>query len=393
MNCFRKQLPDGLQDYLPDECFNKRAVEERIRKTFYLGGYSEIETPSMEYYDVFASGIGSVRQEKMIKFIDTTGRILVLRPDMTIPIARVMGTKPLDMPARLFYIGNAFGHDGSFYSTQREFTQAGVELLGLPGPEADAEVIALAVEALTCAGLKCFQIDIGQVEFFKGLMEEAGLTSEESEELRILVDQKNDLAVELFLHNRGIGGDVKKRIMKLSTLYGGAEVFDEALRFSSSKRCRAAVENLREVYDILCQFGVQQYISIDFGMLQSIDYYSGIIFKGMSGDLGQSLLSGGRYDKLLGEFGLEAPATGFALGIKRSMIALERQGGLRRIPGIDCVVSCDKSARALAYERMNLMRDRGQRVEAALHLSQSELEAYASKLGARAMYFKEGEKE
>lgn len=389
MERFKKQIPDGVQDYLPAECYNVRLTEERIRRCFFYAGYDEIQTPTFEYYDVFASGVGSVRQEKMLKFIDQNGRILVLRPDMTMPIARAASTRGLTLPAKLFYIAPVFGYDGSFYSSQKEYTQAGVELLGVSGAEADAEAIALAVEAMKAAGLKNFQIDIGQVEFFKGLMEEAGLSGEDSEELRSYVDQKNDLAVELFLRRRNIPPEVTKRIAKMSALYGGPEVFEAAEGFSDHPRCRAAVENLRSVYRLLEEFGVAEYISVDLGMLQSLDYYSGIIFRGISGDIGHPLLSGGRYDRLLGEFsdtGESVPATGFALGIKRTMIALERQGSLEKLPGVDYVISGEKSAAALVYSRVRDLRQKGSRVECALHLSREELVQYAAKKGAAPLY-------
>jgi len=394
MKRFKKQIPNGVQDYLPAECYNKWLTEERIRRCFYYAGYDEIQTPTFEYYDVFASGVGSIRQEKMLKFIDQNGCILVLRPDMTMPIARAASTRALPLPARLFYIAPVFGYDGSFYSSQKEFTQAGVELLGVSGPEADAEVIALAVEAMKAAGLKNFQIDIGQVEFFKGLMEEAGLSGEDSEQLRDYVDQKNDLAAELFLRRRNIPPEVTRRIAKMSALYGGPEVFDAAEGFSDHPRCRAAVENLRTVYRILEKFGVADCIFVDFGMLQSLEYYSGLIFRGISGDIGHPLLSGGRYDRLLGEFsetGESIPATGFALGIKRTMIALERQGSLEKLPPVEYVVSGDKSAAALVYERIRALRARGSRVECALHLEREELVRYAVKKGAAPLYV-EGEK-
>lgn len=389
MNRYKKHIPEGVQDYLSEECYNKRVLEERVRQRFILCGYDEIVTPAFEYYDVFASGIGSVRQEKMIKFFDNHGRILVLRPDITMPIARVAATKLKSFPQRLCYIGEAFGCESTQNSSMKEFTQAGIELLGVSGAQADAEVIAIAIETLKTANLKNFQIDIGQVEFFKGLMEEAGITGEQSEELREYVDQKNDLAVELFLKRNGIEGSVRRKIMQLPTLYGSADVFLEAERFSSNPRCRAAVDNLRQVYEILCDFGVADCVSIDFGMLQSIDYYSGIIFRGISGELGYPLLTGGRYDKLIGEFGEDVPATGFAMGIKRILIALERQGSLLHVPAVEFVVSAQKCARAKAYAQIKKLHEEGRRVQSAFHLNREELTRYAQERGAQPLYVEE----
>ncbi|MDP2891599.1 MAG: ATP phosphoribosyltransferase regulatory subunit [Bacillota bacterium] len=390
MDSYKKYLPEGVQDYLPQECYNKRQLESVIRNRFFISGYDEVETPNFEYFDVFASGIGSVRQEKMLKFIDSTGRIMVLRPDITMPIARMAAArlKKQKPPYRLFYIGNAYGYEPAHSMQQREFTQAGIELIGVPGPEADAEVIALAIEAVEDAGLKGFQIEIGQVDFFKGLMEECDLPFEKIEELRGHIDHKNCLEVELFLGACGLDGGVREKLMKLPSLYGGAEVLEQALRLSHSKRSEAAVENIRAIYTALCRYGYEKYISIDFSMLQSIDYYSGAIFRGITKDLGYPILTGGRYDGLLGEFGLALPATGFALGIKRVMIALERQGALQSIPQPQTVVSCAENGVELAYKAFSEMRKSGRRTELALWIKNTrDLKRYAAERGVQCWLF------
>jgi len=154
MERYKNQIPEGVQDTLPPECYHKRRMEERVMALFRAAGYDEVETPSFEYYDVFAEGVGAVRQEKLQKFFDNKGRILVLRPDITMPIARLSATRLYDgKPLRLCYRGSAFGTDGGFYAEQKEFTQLGVEYLGVTGPESDGALIALSIEALRAAGL------------------------------------------------------------------------------------------------------------------------------------------------------------------------------------------------------------------------------------------------
>jgi ATP phosphoribosyltransferase regulatory subunit len=384
------QTPEGVQDILERECYNKRELEARIKHEFILNGYNEVETPSFEYYDVFASGIGSVRQENMLKFFDAQGRILVLRPDITMPIAR-MGATKLDTssPLRLCYVGNAYGAATAYYSEQMEFTQAGLEVLGLPGAEADAEVIAIAIRSLLSSGLRDFQIDIGQVGYFKGCLQDAGFDAGDEELLRGYVDQKNMLAVELFLKERNADADVFNSIMGILSLYGGKEVLDAAQSACDNAICRAAIENLREVHSILSDFGFGEYLSIDLGLLQSMDYYSGITFKGISTTIGQPLLAGGRYDNLLLEFGKAVPATGFALGIKRTLLALEKQDALLPLPGIDYVISSSNTMRKKAYELLRAMQSEGKRVELALALDQARLEQYALSKGAQAVFVAE----
>ena len=159
--------PDGVQDILVDDCYQKRELEQKLRNLFRSCGFNEIEPPSIEFYDVFDSESSGIMQENMFKFFDQQGRILVLRPDITVPVARITATKYKDAvyPLRFSYIGNVYRYNDYGGGKQNEFTQAGVEILGVNTPESDAEVISIAVQALKTSGLESFQIDIGQVDF------------------------------------------------------------------------------------------------------------------------------------------------------------------------------------------------------------------------------------
>lgn len=378
-------VPQGVQDFLPQECYNKRKIENKLRERFMKCGYFEIETPTFEFYDVFSSGAGSVRQEKMIKFFDDKGRILSLRPDITMPIARVVATKMPEIPSRVCYVGNAFGYDNSTYGTQREFTQAGVECFGVVGAIADAEIIATAIDSLRDIGLENFLIDIGQVEFFKGLMEEAGLSAKESDDIHVFIEKKDMLSLELLLKHKPLSNRLKKCIMELTTLYGGFDVLNRAYNMSSHPRCRSAVDHLKEVCDILKKCGYGDYLSIDLGMLKSFNYYTGIIFRGITEDLSFSLLAGGRYDTLIESFGKSVCAMGFAIGIKRVMIALERQNKLCEIPLLDAVVSTGGDIN-LCFKYIGQLRESGYRVENALCMPEHQLVEYARGKALCAVY-------
>lgn len=391
MNIDKTHLPPGTQDYLPRECAHKRQVEAAERALFRGWGYDEVETPCVEYLDVFRGGTGEFEQERMFKFSDVSGRLLALRPDLTMPLARLAATRLSDQSvSRLFYVGNAFQLTERDGTGAREFTQIGVEFLGQSGPLADAEVIALAIESLKVAGLKDFLLDIGQVEFFKGLMEEAGLTAEQAEEVRSHVEDKNMLSIELLMQKAKVPCELRNRILDLPSLYGGPEVLDEAERYTLNPRSRAAVASLRRTLEALSQYGLEDYVSLDLGMVQSIHYYSGVIFRGISRYLGYPLLTGGRYDNLVGEFGRPLPATGFAFAVKPVLVALERQGDLGSAGAADAVVALGEQDLRAALSAVAALRARGQVVEQYYGASE-ELPAYARGRGAaRALRFENG---
>lgn len=388
MDSYKKHVPDGVEDCLPAECCIKKNMENALRQQFIANGYDEIETPTYEYYDVFQSGVGSYMQESMIKFVDTGGRILVLRPDLTVPIARVAATKMPEGVKRLFYIQNSFAAAEPAIGKAGEFTQAGIELIGEKSSRADAEVIALAVKALCTAGLKEFAVDIGQVQFFKALVGGLALSNGALDALRHAVDSKDAQAIKAASEKLGISGALKQKILGLPALFGGSEVFDKAIALGGTDECAQAVENLRSVYNMLCEYGLSKYLSVDLGLLHDIAYYSGIVFRGLAKGIGFPVVSGGRYDGLLEKFGRPQAATGFALGIKRVMIAMERQGLLCGHYGTDAVVSCENTASAAAYAFAEQQRNRGKRTLFVAGLTREALLALKQSYGAkRAVYF------
>ncbi|MFZ5989879.1 MAG: ATP phosphoribosyltransferase regulatory subunit [Bacillota bacterium] len=357
--------PEGFQDILVNECYHKRYLEDKIRKVFRSRGYYEVETPMVEFYDVFSAEDDITPQETMFKFFDQQGRILVLRPDITVPIARVAATKYKDAgyPIKLSYIGNTFKYNELGGGKQKEFTQAGVEILGVNTPQADAEIIATAIDAVKACGLENFQIDIGQVEFFKGLMEETGLSDEETEQMRELIDRKDFLAIEELVKNHNIRDDLKELIFSLPRLFGAIDVIDRVEKYPINERSINALENLRKVLKILDDYGLSKYVSVDLGMVQSLNYYSGTIFRGFTYGIGFPILSGGRYDKLVEKFGKNSPATGFSLGINMVMMAMDRQKIEIEKPGIDSLITYRESGRKTALKVCESLREQGLVIE------------------------------
>ena len=324
MSNWRLHTPEGTTDLLPDQCMRKNELENDILNVFGSYGYDAVEIPVMQFYDVYDTPAGKIEQEIMYKFFDRGGRITVLRPDITTAIARMVATKMTDghFPKRLCYCGKVFRQIDSYSSGQREFCQAGIELIGAGGDEADAEAVLCAAEALLSAGLDEFLIELGQVEFFKGLVEQAGLCGEEAEELRVLVDKKDTLAIREFLEKKSIDAEVKKLIISLPGLFGEPDILEKIDTAALCPRSAAALSNLRRVCGILDECGYLKYISIDLSLVQGISCYTGIIFRGITSGVGFSVCTGGRYDTLLGEYGCDLPAVGMAIGTDRLLNVL-----------------------------------------------------------------------
>ena len=314
----------GVRDIYGKELAEKRSVMEGIRGVMRAYGYQEIETPTFEYFDVFGREVGTTPSRELYKFFDREGDTLVLRPDFTPSVARAvtMYFAEEPRPVRLWYEGNTFVNSLEYQGRLKESTQMGIERIGENTPEADAEVIALTVDALLAAGLKQFQVSIGEVEFFKSIAAAANLSGEDVEEIRSLISRKNYFGVEEVLGKLTVSRDVKEAFVRLPQLFGGEEILDEAQRFALTDTAKASTERLRAIAEILRQKGKDIYISFDFGMLSKYRYYTGIIFQAFTYGSGEPIAKGGRYDSLLTHFGGNDPAVGAGFQITPIMNAL-----------------------------------------------------------------------
>ncbi|MBA3063776.1 MAG: ATP phosphoribosyltransferase regulatory subunit [Atribacteria sp.] len=320
-------IPEGLNDLLPEEVFKRRFLENKISQVFNKWGYQEIITPTFEFYEILAKGAGSIMKKEMIKFFDREGNIIALRPEMTTPIARVTSTKLKGepKPLRFYYISNVFRYDDLKTGNRKEFNQAGVELIGVNSKEADAEVIALAVECLKNSGLKKFFIDIGHINFFNGVMESIKVKEKRKQEIKKAILNKDFVLLEKILSLEDIKDREKEFILKMPTLRGGEEVLEEAEKMIDNKLSLSALKEIKEIYNLLRDYGLEEYILIDLGIIRNFDYYTGIIFEGYTDYLGFPVCGGGRYDNLCAKFGKDLPSTGFAIGIERLATILEKE--------------------------------------------------------------------
>lgn len=307
--------PEGTSDKLFSECAI-RGTARPVIALFEAFGYSEVVTPAIEYYDVFCDSDNILPQESMLKLIDKTGRILVLRPDMTAPIARISATKLSNIPEpyRFYYLQNIFRSGTIGNRINSEVFQCGIELVGASGLYADCEVIALAIKALSKYKENNFRIEIGHVGFYKALSAAIGFSDKDLEKMRKLVEDKNFAALNDMLkncENKKAAGAIKK----LPQLFGGAQVLDEALALTNDPEAVSAINYLREIYSELSKAGLSDSVMIDLGLVNQIHYYTGFVIRGYIEGAGQAVLSGGRYDSLIGGFGRDLAAVGFAIDI------------------------------------------------------------------------------
>lgn len=319
--------PEGVRDIYNGECARKQALQEKLHQVMRLYGYRDIETPTFEYFDVFSREVGTIPSRDLYKFFDREGNTLVLRPDITPAIARAYAKyfSGEDAAVRLSYMGNTFINNSSLQGRLKETTQLGAELLGDAGVEADAEIAAMVVEILLRAGLKDFQVSIGQVEFFRSLLEEAGVDAETEQELKRFITNKNNFGVESLLEELNLDERLADVFRSLPQMFGSVEILEKASSLTENKKALAALDRLQRLYEILKSYGYERYISFDLGMIGNYMYYTGVIFRAYTFGTGAAIVKGGRYDQLLGHFGKPAPSVGFVVQIDQLLNALTRQ--------------------------------------------------------------------
>jgi ATP phosphoribosyltransferase regulatory subunit len=345
-------LPEGVRDLLFADAAAWREMEASLRRTWTAWGYREIILPTFEYADTLATDVGSALDAEMYRFFDRHGRTLALRPDLTIPTARVVATRLYDqpMPLRVAYAGSVFRYEPPRAGRQHEFTQAGVELIGAPGSAADAEAIALAVAALRSLNLPGFRVTVGHIGFFRGLLDALALPPKAADRVRSAVDRKSEAELEAILREaRDLPPMVRGALLALPRLAGDATVLDEAEPYCLNRQMMAALTNLREVSAQLEAYGVADAVAYDLAEVRDLDYYTGVTFEGFAPGIGFGLISGGRYDDLIGHFGSPFPAVGWALTLDRVLLARELQGYRHDEPAPDVLLSANGCSECLRW--------------------------------------------
>jgi len=355
---FKAALPCGVRDLFLEDAAKLSKLMATWRQLFESWAYTEIIPPTYEHYDVLMAGSDADFERKIFRVLDREGNILALRPDITTQVARIVGTKlhDLPLPLRFYYLTNVFRFEEPQAGRQREFYQAGLELIGASTPEADAEMIAILVEALQRVGLQGFQINLGQMAFFRAIVAELDLSPAQVEALKGAIDRKDEVGLRKSLSEWEIDDGHAMALGELPNLCGGEEALERAASLAPNSGACQAIDNLKQVYDLLSAQGLAEHLVIDLGEARGMDYYTGVTIEGFSPGLGFSICNGGRYDDLIGLYGRPLPAVGFALVVERVLLALEEQGEQE----VDLAPHLLASAEAASAGRATLQRLRCQ---------------------------------
>lgn len=323
MKSYSKVTPEGTRDILFEECRARREVQRKLATLFSLRGYHEVMTPGLEYYDVFRLPGMGIPQQEMYKVTDNHGRLVVFRPDSTLPIARMAAARLQGhrLPLRLYYNQNVYRNRPDFTGRSDEEAQMGIELMGAGGLKADLEAIALAVEVMESCG-EDFRIEIGHARLFHLLADRLPITQEEKEEIRATIEAKNDAALSDLLQPLGEGPEVEA-MRNLPRLFGGEEALAAAESACSQGEAAQVLAYLKSLYAALSQMGLENKLMVDLGLVQRNEYYTGVVFSAYLHRHGDAVLVGGRYDSLCGRFGTPMPAVGFAADVEALAAGLE----------------------------------------------------------------------
>lgn len=341
-----------------DRTYEKQYVISQLKQIFQLYGYDEITTSAFGLYDLYAQMNGTVNHHEMIKTIDNTGQVLVLRPDVTIPLTERMArqTKRLPTDVRYFYVLDVFRQtttDGA----DRERTQAGVEYLGNARPQADAEIIALAVDTLQKVGMKQLTIEIGHAGFFKQLVKELQLPEDALSELITYIQAKNVPELEKFTEKLELAVDHQTIIQTLPFLYGTeADVMEKVTDLPLSDTLRKTLHNLSAIFDILNAYEVNANIVMDLSLINHMDYYSAVIFQGYTEKAGKPIVMGGRYDTLSEQFDATIPAIGFAFDVQTLFEHIDTNH-LPTKQSVDCLIRYEQQSEKQAIQLANTLRN------------------------------------
>lgn len=384
MKNYSKITPEGTKDYLALESRAIRCAEKRLSSVFKSKGYEKVMTPTIEFFDVFNRESSGYNPEDLYSLTDSYGRLLVLRPDSTLPIARLVSTRFQNarLPLRLYYNQNVFLRQKNLTGRSDEAVQSGIELMGISGLRADLEVITTAVEAIESCTSADFKLEIGHAGFFKELCKKLNVSDETIGEIYDCVESRNFVSLNNILDKIG-KNSITDSIRNLPRFFGGLEVIEKAKEIGLGNEGEKALNYLKELYELLCDAGLSQKIVIDLSLVNRTNYYTGIIFKGYLQGSGISVVSGGRYDCLGAEFGRDMPSTGFGIetGALASVMLSRNELDNEKMPEIIVFGENENIVKALEYSKK--LRADGTYCENSAFETLEETKAYAKSKGIK----------
>lgn len=355
-------IPEGARDLIFTECRRKKIIINGLEKTFESFGYDEVITPTVEYYKTFSIDDECMDEEKIYKFFESSGRILALRPDMTLPIARVVSTKmkEIEPPIRLRYTSNIFRVNRKFGGKKNEYTDLGIELIGVPELDGDIEALTMALEGFKKLNISNFKLEIGNIKFFNEIFDKCKIKEDEKEKLAELIEEKSLIELEKFLNSLEIEESKKNFLKRLPWLFGDEDVLNNNIEFKDDKDVMSAIVYLKKINNILKELGYEDNITFDLGMVPGVNYYTGIIFKGYIEGARAPVLSGGRYDNLIKSFGRDLPAVGFSIDVD---LILENINFNNEEKIKEYIIYYGKNKLVQAIKESRTLRDKGIRVK------------------------------
>ena len=356
------RLPTGVKDFLPVKAAKLDYLQNTLRSIYRSWGFRPVAPAILEDLSVLELGLGTDLREKTFRFDDRqTGRLVAFPPDITPQVARIAATRMRDMPLpfRLCYNGRVLRHTEQQLGKDRQIYQSGVELIGLSGPEADAEMIAMAVMCLQAVGATGFTIDIGQVEFLRGVLDDLPLDAAQSRDVRTAIAAKDISGLQQKLKGLPLTDRQRDELLALPRLYGGRETLDQARQVITNPASQKALDNLERILEVLTVYGIEEHITLDLGEMRGFDYHSGLIFQGFQSGFGRAVCAGGRYDGLTERYGFAAPATGFAFNLYNLLFALDRVLDERAEEGTDILLFSSGQDKAPAQHLAAVLRSQG----------------------------------
>ncbi len=386
MNQNRLITPEGTRDLLFEDCISRHLVESKIKDVLVPRGFSEVITPALEFYDVFSPENHGIPQENMYKLVDMKGRLMAVKPDLTMPIARLACTRLRDhpLPLRLYYNQNAYRINPADSGHSDEVDQIGIEVIGVGGRRADLEALDLAIRSMESCGLNNYRIEIGHIGIFNALTARLKLDARHKEQLRELIMTKNYPALNDQM-DRMKDMQTAAALKRLPALFGGEEVLDELKTLVDDEEINRVVDYLRSLLADLKELGADRHISLDLGIVGRNEYYTGIVFQGYTEGIGDTVLTGGRYDTLLSDYGMDLPAIGFGIDVDAVARVVRRDMSFQMLP--DVLVFPYPGFEVKAMKEIQKLISMGFQAEFCICETSDEAKAYAAGKGIPTLYF------